>query len=51
MKTEAHHQKPLASSNSALSDALDRVACTFDFVSSNFLDFGYDPRYKLIVEE
>jgi len=37
MKTEDHHEKPLGSSNSALSGALDRVACTFNLMSSNFI--------------
>jgi len=51
MKTETHHEKPLGSSNSALSGALDRIACTFNLMSSNFLDVGHDRRFKSTVED
>ncbi len=37
MKTETHHEKPLGSSNSALSGALDRIACTVDLMGSDFI--------------
>ncbi len=51
MRSRSRAQKPLVSSNSALSGALDRVARTFNLMSSNFLDVGHDLRFKSTVEE